>query len=193
MVRRSCVVMVTVAMEPVVNGDVMHDRLLTRRDVSHHQQHHHHDDERGQQATAGRSSGIESLSDVLLTRVLYSGLHSDDLCRCAAVCRRWNRLVWNPLLWTCIDLSHAPDCHADQALRSVCLLRSLVVARWRLSSRLYTSHTSLFTTRHSHTHLIASHFSSGQGSATYFDLIGCNRGKLHRFTAQAPDSRGHMR
>jgi len=65
--------------------------------------------------------GIDSLSDVLLTRVFYSGLGSDDLCRCAGVSTRWNRLVWNPLLWTRIDLSHAPDCDADAALRPVSL------------------------------------------------------------------------
>ena len=124
--------MFTVAKQPPVvthdNDDVLRDRLSTKRDVNHqhHQQLQQHDAysrrQRGKQRQADSVSGIaafsiDSLSDVLLTRVFYSGLLSDDLCRCAVVCRRWNRLVWNPLLWTCIDLSRAPDCDADTALR----------------------------------------------------------------------------
>jgi len=111
-----------------VNGDVPSNRLLTKHDVTRHHHHHPHQ----QQSTAVHSRRttsteqqlhqrgmIDSLSDVLLTRVFYSGLASDDLCRCSTVCRRWNRLVWNPLLWRCIDLSQSPDCDADAALRSV--------------------------------------------------------------------------
>ena len=104
----------------------MRDRLLSKHDISRpHQQRGQRGSSRHQQHGAGSEPdsvevvvGIDSLSDVLLTRVLYSGLRTDDLCRCAAVCRRWNRLVWNPLLWTGIDLSQAPDCDADSALRS---------------------------------------------------------------------------
>jgi len=109
------------------NDDVLRDRLLTKRDVNHHHQRQQQHDansrrQHSKQRQADSDSGIavftiDSLSDVLLTRVFYSGLASDDLCRCAAVCRRWNRLVWNPLLWTCVDLSRAPDCDADTALR----------------------------------------------------------------------------
>jgi len=121
----------TVAKQPHVvvthdNDDVLRDRLLTKRDVNHHHQQQQNDAysrrQRSKQRQADSVSGIaafsiDSLSDVLLTRVFYSGLLSDDLCRCTVVCRRWNRLVWNPLLWTCIDLSRAPNCDADTALR----------------------------------------------------------------------------
>ena len=132
---------------PVVtydNDDVLRTRLFTRHDVNHH--HHQQQQQQQQQveqqqqqqkvaynrrlrnkqqqklqaADSERTTevfDIDSLSDVLLTRIFYSGLLSDDLCRCAVVCRRWNRLVWNPLLWTCINLSQAPDCDADAALR----------------------------------------------------------------------------
>jgi len=121
-------------------------QLTTSRDVTNQRHHYHHHHQQQQQQNvdhsrrnkrqqkhatiapdsdssscvselAVRGRHIDGLSDVLLTRVFYSGLASDDLCRCAAVCRRWNRLVWNPLLWTCVDLSHAPDCDADAALR----------------------------------------------------------------------------
>ena len=118
----------------------MRDRLLNKHDVS--RQHQLRGSSRQQQHDAGveRGSvavvlvGIDSLSDVLLTRVLYSGLRTDDLCRCAAVCRRWNRLVWNPLLWTSIDLSQAPDCDADSALRYDTLTTTFT-RRSRLSKR----------------------------------------------------------
>jgi len=115
------------------NGDVLRDCLFTGDDVTSH--HHHQqnqqqhqrvvycrqrDEQQGKPTDSQVSQvvGVDSLSDVLLTRIFYSGLRSDDLCRCAVVCRRWNRLVWNPLLWTCIDLSQTRDCDADLALRS---------------------------------------------------------------------------
>jgi len=114
----------TVAVEPVGSDEVMH--------VNHHhyqqqqqQQRRQHSKQQSETETEIEDRDevmarpIERLSDVLLTRVFYSGLRSDELCRCAAVCRRWNRLVWNPLLWTCIDLTQAADCDTDAALRSL--------------------------------------------------------------------------
>jgi len=141
-VKRICSLgcLFTVARQPPVvihdNGDVLRENPFTRHDVSRHHHHHQQQQQLQQHAVYSRRQrhkqdtrrsdndgaveliGIGSLSDVLLTRIFYSGLRSDDLCRCAVVCRRWNRLVWNPLLWTCIDLSQAPDCDADDALRS---------------------------------------------------------------------------
>jgi len=115
------------------NGDVLRDGLVARHDVSHRQLHQQQQQQQQQHIVySGRQGntqrvvsvsepvGVNSLSDVLLTRMFHSGLRSDDLCRCAAVCRRWNRLVWNPLLWTSIDVSQATDCDADLALRSAC-------------------------------------------------------------------------
>ena len=121
--------LLTVARKPVVTGS--NDcRLSTQHDVIRHHHHRHQSSpqsqpqqqvsvSRRQRVTEPQRADIECLSDVLLTRVFYSGLRSDDLCRCAAVSRRWNRLVWNPLLWSCIDLSQTPDCDTDAALRSV--------------------------------------------------------------------------
>ena len=118
------------------NDDVPRDSLLhcyphpnRHRQHQQQQQQQHvvynrrqrNNQQEDQQTDCERSDevlNIDSLSDVLLTRIFYSGLRTDDLCRCAVVCRRWNRLVWNPLLWTSIDLSRAPDCDADMALRS---------------------------------------------------------------------------
>ena len=138
---------------PVVvhdNGDVLWDCVFTKHDVSHHRRHqqqqqqpvvqsrrqrnNHEDPQRTDSDGAIELVGIDSLSDVLVTRILYSGLRSDDLCRCAAVCRRWNRLVWNPLLWTCIDLTQAPDCDADVALRSDCTTKTSFKTCFRLTA-----------------------------------------------------------
>jgi F-box-like len=66
---------------------------------------------------------IDMLTDETLTAVFLSGLNSLDLCRCAAACKRWNKLVWNPILWTSVDLRNLPQIDVDQALR--CLTRIL--------------------------------------------------------------------
>jgi len=102
----------TVAIDDERAGDVMHD-LLVRVSRQRNQHAINSGRQRSKQSEKQRSRDMDCLSDVLLTRIFYSGLRSDDLCRCALVCRRWNRLVWNPLLWTCIDLSHSPHCDVD--------------------------------------------------------------------------------
>lgn len=55
-----------------------------------------------------------TLSDTLLSRVFSSGLDSIDLCRCAAVCRRWYSIVWNA-------------CGRGEARTTIHLWRSIVV------------------------------------------------------------------
>jgi hypothetical protein len=79
--------------------------------------------QRSSRHCATGTSYIDMLTDETLTAVFLSGLNSLDLCRCAAVCRRWNKLVWNPILWMSIDLRDLPQIDADQALR--CLTRIL--------------------------------------------------------------------
>jgi len=62
---------------------------------------------------------MDLLPDEILINVFLSGLNSHELCRCAAVCRRWNKLIWNPILWTSIDLRDLTQLNVDQALRSL--------------------------------------------------------------------------
>lgn len=65
---------------------------------------------------------FDRLPDDLLLRVLAC-LSSDELCRCARVCRRWYFLAWEPRLWTSIVLGseHLP---VDQGLRTLFRLLS---------------------------------------------------------------------
>lgn len=65
------------------------------------------------------TSYFDLLPDQIVVSVFMSGLNSLELCRCAAVCKRWNQLVWNPILWTSIDLSNTRQINVDEALRSL--------------------------------------------------------------------------
>lgn len=65
---------------------------------------------------------FDRLPDDLLLRVLAC-LSSDELCRCARVCRRWYFLAWEPRLWTSIVLGseHLPvDQGAGGLLAGLC-------------------------------------------------------------------------
>ncbi|KAM8957310.1 F-box/LRR-repeat protein 7 [Lycaon pictus] len=93
---------------------------------------------------------VERLPDACLVRV-FSFLRTDQLCRCARVCRRWYNVAWDPRLWRAIRLAGA-GLHADRALRvltrrlcqdtpNVCLLLETVAVSGcrRLTDRgLYT-------------------------------------------------------
>ncbi|XP_036375172.1 F-box/LRR-repeat protein 7 [Megalops cyprinoides] len=69
---------------------------------------------------------------------IFSHLPTNQLCRCARVCRRWYNLAWDPRLWRSIRLT-GDLLHADRALRvltrrlcqdtpNVCLTLETVVA-----------------------------------------------------------------
>src|SRR6218665_2698686 len=53
---------------------------------------------------------------------IFSYLCSRDLCRCAMVCHRWYKVVWNPVLWTAITIND-PLIDVDRALK--CLTKIL--------------------------------------------------------------------
>ena len=63
------------------------------------------------------TSFFDVVPDNVITCIL-SSLSSDDLCRCAKVCRRWYKLVWNPVLWTSISISNR-FVDVDRAMKSL--------------------------------------------------------------------------
>lgn len=93
-------------------GDLGYHTLLPAWPTTTHQQ----------QPQAQRRCLFDRLPDDLLLRVLAC-LSSDELCRCARVCRRWYFLAWEPRLWTSIVLGseHLP---VDQGLRTLFRLLS---------------------------------------------------------------------
>lgn len=58
---------------------------------------------------------IDVLPDHTLLQIL-SHLPTNQLCRCARVCRRWYNLAWDPRLWATIRLT-GELLHADRAVR----------------------------------------------------------------------------
>ncbi|KAJ8336702.1 hypothetical protein SKAU_G00379220 [Synaphobranchus kaupii] len=69
---------------------------------------------------------------------IFAHLPTNQLCRCARVCRRWYNLAWDPRLWRSIRLT-GDLLHADRALRvltrrlcqdtpNVCLMLEAVAA-----------------------------------------------------------------
>lgn len=73
------------------------------------------------QKNGRRSTTIEHLPNEALLNIL-SYLPTNHLCRCARVCARWYNLVWEPLLWTKIQINDE-NLNIDKALRL--LLRRL--------------------------------------------------------------------
>ena len=60
---------------------------------------------------------FDVLTDSVIT-LIFSFLTSNHLCKSAMVCKRWYQLVWNPRLWTCIEI-HSHKVNADAAVRSL--------------------------------------------------------------------------
>lgn len=58
---------------------------------------------------------IDVLPDHTLLQIL-SHLPTNQLCRCARVCRRWYNLAWDPRLWATIRLT-GELLHVDRAVR----------------------------------------------------------------------------
>ena len=93
------------------------------------------------------------LPDSALTCVL-SHLNSDQLCRCARVCRRWWTLAWNPALWRCIRIEGATDAkiNVDKALKALTRRLSfdtptvcVMVESIRLSGSVHLTDKGLYT------------------------------------------------
>ena len=49
---------------------------------------------------------------------IFANLPSEQICRCARVCRRWYTLAWEPALWTSIRINNSAI-NADRAVRSL--------------------------------------------------------------------------
>ena len=62
-----------------------------------------------------RYSPFDILPDDVIIRI-FGTLSSDQLCRCASVCRRWYNIAWEPLLWTSIRINNE-DYNVDKALK----------------------------------------------------------------------------
>ena len=58
-----------------------------------------------------------SFSDSVITHI-FSFLLSNQLCKCAMVCKRWYQLVWNPRLWSHIKI-HSYKLEMDKAIKSI--------------------------------------------------------------------------
>lgn len=54
--------------------------------------------------TAGQAR-LNDFDDGLLTRI-FQRLPSNELCKCAMVCKKWYELVWNPCLWSHIVIDN---------------------------------------------------------------------------------------
>ena len=62
-------------------------------------------------------SYFEVLPDHAISKI-FTNLSSDQLCRCARVCRRWYNLTWDPMLWTTIRINNSVF-NVDKALRAL--------------------------------------------------------------------------
>ncbi|MEQ2189704.1 hypothetical protein GOODEAATRI_028063 [Goodea atripinnis] len=91
---------------------------------------------RSRQCKAHHQAPINLLPDHSILQI-FSHLPTNQLCRCARVCRRWYNLAWDPRLWSTIRLS-GELLHADRAIRvlthrlcqdtpNVCLTLEIVV------------------------------------------------------------------
>lgn len=60
-------------------------------------------------------ASVERLPDHSMVRI-FSFLPTNQLCRCARVCRRWYNLAWDPRLWRTIRLA-GDTVNVDRALK----------------------------------------------------------------------------
>lgn len=70
---------------------------------------------RSRQSKSHHHAPIDLLPDHTLLQI-FSHLPTNQLCRCARVCRRWYNLAWDPRLWSTIRLT-GELLHADRAIR----------------------------------------------------------------------------
>ncbi|GAB1609346.1 F-box/LRR-repeat protein 7-like [Argonauta hians] len=68
-----------------------------------------------------RPSPFQFLTDDIIVSI-FSHLNTNQLCKCARVCKLWYRLSWDPTLWTSIVLN-SPSLDVDWAVR--CLTKHL--------------------------------------------------------------------
>lgn len=70
---------------------------------------------RSRQSKSHHHAPIDLLPDHTLLQI-FSHLPTNQLCRCARVCRRWYNLAWDPRLWSTVRLT-GELLHADRAIR----------------------------------------------------------------------------
>lgn len=70
---------------------------------------------RSRQSKPHHLAPIDLLPDHTLLQI-FSRLSTNQLCRCARVCRRWYNLAWDPRLWVSVRLT-GELLHADRAIR----------------------------------------------------------------------------
>lgn len=65
--------------------------------------------------------GLNSLNDLPedLLIFIFSHLPSRDLCRASGVCSKWQKLCWDPLLWSTISISNYQDSDINKVLRTI--------------------------------------------------------------------------
>lgn len=75
--------------------------------------------------SATRVQSLNDLPDDILLR-LFSFLPNMDLCRASGVCRKWQTLCWDPLLWENIEIVNYQDSDINKILRN--LLSKLAIS-----------------------------------------------------------------
>lgn len=61
---------------------------------------------------------INNIQDYLLLKI-FSYLSSLELCKVSGVCRRWQSLAWDPILWNIIEITHYEESDINRILRNL--------------------------------------------------------------------------
>lgn len=61
---------------------------------------------------------VNSLQDGILLKIL-SYLNTLELCKASGVCRRWQRLAWDPILWNKIEIVNYKESNINRVLRNL--------------------------------------------------------------------------